>query len=163
MPSTEGFFMSLLKCKRCEAEKDSLVDFYVNDKTCKDCRKALVRENRKKNADYYREYDRKRFKEDPKVRARHKAYQETDKGRESVRKAKNKWRENNLIKRAVHVITGNAIRDGKIKKGPCEVCGSDERIHAHHDDYAQPLSVRWLCAKHHEEWHNNNGEGANAS
>lgn len=47
----------------------------------------------------------------------------------------------------------NAIRAGKIAKGACEVCGTEKRVHAHHDDYAKPLLVRWLCAVHHKETH----------
>jgi ribosomal protein S27AE len=32
------------------------------------------------------------------------------------------------------------------KQGPhdCENCGAPD-AHAHHDDYSQPLDVRWLC------------------
>jgi len=41
------------------------------------------------------------------------------------------------------------------------VCGSSEYIHAHHDDYDKPLDVRWLCAAHHKQWHDENGEAKN--
>jgi hypothetical protein len=41
-----------------------------------------------------------------------------------------------------------ALKTGKIVKNPCEVCGKT-RVEAHHDDYAEPLNVRWLCHKHH--------------
>lgn len=46
----------------------------------------------------------------------------------------------------------NAIAAGKIKRLPCEVCGN-EKADAHHDDYNQPLVVRFLCRKHHSQWH----------
>ena len=46
----------------------------------------------------------------------------------------------------------SAIRRGKIKREPCEVCGA-ERVEAHHDDYSKPLVVRWLCRQHHRELH----------
>lgn len=45
-----------------------------------------------------------------------------------------------------------AIRGGKLQRQPCEVCGA-ERVEAHHDDYSQPLNVRWLCPTHHREHH----------
>jgi hypothetical protein len=44
---------------------------------------------------------------------------------------------------------------------PCEVCRTTEKIHAHHDDYAKPLNVRWLCSAHHSQWHAKNGEALN--
>lgn len=43
----------------------------------------------------------------------------------------------------------NALRDGRIVRGPCEVCGG--KAQAHHEDYRRPLHVRWLCFKHHRE------------
>jgi hypothetical protein len=61
-----------------------------------------------------------------------------------------------------HNMVNNAIRDKKLLKDNCEVCG-DENTHAHHDDYLKPLSVRWLCAMHHRHWHDQNGEAKNAS
>lgn len=41
----------------------------------------------------------------------------------------------------------HAVKSGKLRRQPCEVCG--ERAEAHHPDYAKPLDVRWLCRRHH--------------
>lgn len=54
-----------------------------------------------------------------------------------------------------------AIRRGEIvRPGACEACGNAGRyrdgrtaIQAHHDDYTQPLNVRWLCQPCHHKWH----------
>ncbi len=35
-------------------------------------------------------------------------------------------------------------RRGKLKQGPCEMCGSPDS-QMHHYDYDKPLDVRWLC------------------
>lgn len=43
------------------------------------------------------------------------------------------------------------MRDNNLERQPCEICG--EIAEAHHDDYDKPLEVRWLCTKHHKEWH----------
>lgn len=50
-------------------------------------------------------------------------------------------------------ITFWAIKSGKLLREPCEVCGSISKIHAHHEDYSEPLEVVWLCKKHHIERH----------
>jgi len=47
----------------------------------------------------------------------------------------------------------NAVRDGRLTRQPCEVCGRTETVEAHHDDYTKPLDVRWLCRPHHRELH----------
>ncbi len=49
-------------------------------------------------------------------------------------------------------LVHRALKAGRLTRQPCEVCGV-MRVHAHHDDYAQPLSVRWLCPTHHREYH----------
>lgn len=141
------------ECKVCGATEDT-AEFYASiGNKCKECHKAHVRQHRADMAEHYRECDRQRYQNDPRVKARHRRYQKTEAGKASLRKARQKWMENNADKRAAHVLLGNAVRDGKIKKGPCEVCGSTENVHGHHDDYTKPLEVRWLCALHHAREH----------
>lgn len=66
----------------------------------------------------------------------------------------------NPIKRAAQVQIKKALESGAMTRGPCEVCAKPKG-QAHHDDYAAPLKVRWLCAAHHKLWHRENGPGAN--
>jgi len=44
------------------------------------------------------------------------------------------------------------LKEGKIKKKPCVVCGSRELI-MHHENYNNPKQVIWLCEYHHKEYH----------
>lgn len=46
-----------------------------------------------------------------------------------------------------------AIRAGKLVAEPCESCGAEENVDAHHDDYSKPLDVRWLCRSCHTLLH----------
>ena len=41
-----------------------------------------------------------------------------------------------------------ALRNGELKKYPCEFCGCIDS-EAHHPDYSDRLNVRWLCRYHH--------------
>ena len=45
-----------------------------------------------------------------------------------------------------------ALKTGKLVRWPCEVCG-DVESEGHHPDYSRPLTVVWLCRKHHKEVH----------
>lgn len=60
-----------------------------------------------------------------------------------------------VFKDNVRKMTWKKIREGELVRQPCEVCGIDKTIEAHHDDYYRPLEVRWLCRKHHIEHHIN--------
>lgn len=142
-------------CKVCLVTSD-LAEFYNGVATlCKECHKKRVRQNRLEKADYYKEYDASRFKNDPRVRDRHKRYRKTDAGKESLKKARQKWVEENQEKRAAHVLLGNAVRDNRVTKpSKCESCGSGGRIEGHHEDYAKPLEVTWLCRQCHVDLHN---------
>lgn len=148
-----------MKCRSCGLEKDPSL-FYKSDlKTCKECIKLRVRNNRKEKAEYYKEYDKQRANNPERVAAR-KLYQSSENGKFAVTRAKKRWLENNPKKRAVHIQTGNAIRDGILAKSPCNICGCSDVV-AHHEDYDKPLEITWLCPKHHSEWHTQNGEGKN--
>lgn len=143
------------RCKYCD-KTDSEAEFYVSlANRCKECHKQKVRENRAANADYYRTYDAKRFKNDPKVKARHRRYQKTDAGKKSMGASRAKWLKENPDKRAAHVILCSAVRDGrKFKPDKCDVCGQEHhRIHGHHADYTKPLDVVWCCHQCHHDIH----------
>jgi hypothetical protein len=131
-------------------------EFYNRVNTrCKECHKRKVRENRAAKADYYRAYDAQRFQEDPRVRARHKAYRETKAGKEAMARGRKNWLSKNPEKRAAHVILNNAVRDGRVEKPKeCQRCGTSKgRIHGHHEDYTKPLDVIWLCHGCHMKEH----------
>ena len=104
--------------------------------------------------------DKKRANLPHRIKAR-KEYAKTPEGLIAGNKAKKAWEGRNAIKKGASTIVGNAVRDGVITKQYfCSVCGIDNvRIHGHHDDYAQPLTVRWLCSQCHNDWHSKNGEG----
>lgn len=55
-------------------------------------------------------------------------------------------------KRPARQAVARALRDGRLVKQSCEVCG-EAKTEAHHDDYDRWLDVRWLCPKHHRELH----------
>lgn len=144
-------------CKVCGVTSDA-AEFYSGVNTrCKECHKEKVRQNRKEKSEYYREYDAKRFQNDPRVKMRHKRYQKTEAGKTSTDAARKKWINKKPEARAAHVILGNAVKNGRIQKpSQCSKCGSIERsrkIHAHHEDYARPLDVIWLCAQCHHDTH----------
>ena len=46
-----------------------------------------------------------------------------------------------------------ARRNGTLIPGPCKICGSEEDIQAHHEDYSKPLEVEWLCGSCHRDLH----------
>lgn len=70
----------------------------------------------------------------------------------SVRAATARHARTNAIQREAHLEVQRAVRHGEVVPGPCEACGA-ERAEAHHDDYAKPLDVRWLCRSCHVRHH----------
>lgn len=82
-----------------------------------------------------REYYRIRYKTD-------EAYREGFKAR-----SKKFNKEHFLINRS-HWKVWEALRYGRLKKLPCQICGS-KKVQGHHKDYNRPLEVVWLCLQHH--------------
>ena len=118
----------MLKCSHCKRLKED--GFFSKDgkrrhSWCKKCKRPVDKE-----------YQRKRRTENPGLKAKeYRIYRE--KYPEKVR---------------AQQLLNAAIVSGKIKKQPCEKCGKG-RVHAHHDDYSKPYSIRWLCPVHHKEVH----------
>ena len=157
------------KCFKCSQEKP-LSDFYNHKdmadgrvNKCKSCNKKDVQDNYRANIGHYKEYERSRAILPHRVLAREE-YEKTEEGKASTAKAKRKWAKRNPIKRMASHVVNNAVRDGKIiKPCNCSDCNSEPtRLHGHHDDYAYPLVVRWLCPGCHNKWHKLNGEGLNS-
>jgi len=105
---------------------------------CKACTKADVKRNYRRNHEHFRQYEKARFKTESRKQYRKRLLSE--------------FRTREPQKYRARVAVGNAIRGGKLKRQPCEVCG-DKRSEAHHEDYSQPLNVRWLCKRHHDQVH----------
>ena len=133
------------RCFKCGQVKP-LSEFYVHAKMrdghlnkCKECQRQNVQENYSLHKDARKAYERQR------------------EARSERRVAKARYQ---ATRREVHpdrykanTAVGNALRDGKLVRGPCAVCGTTVRVQAHHADYSRPLEVTWLCFKCHRAQH----------
>jgi hypothetical protein len=151
----KGVFMK--KCKRCNVEKP-FKDFYVHKAMadgylnfCKECTKSRVSKRREINIEYVRQYDKQRAMLPKRVQAR-KEYAKTDAGKVAKNKAIKSYREKHTDRYYAHTAVANALKDGKLKKHPCLICGEVE-VEGHHPDYSRPLDVVWMCKTHHLETH----------
>lgn len=134
------------ECFKCHKKKP-LDSFYVHKQMadghlnkCKVCTRADVK------ARYYdpeaheriRQYERKRT-QTPERRAKKILY-----GRNRAINHPGKERANSAVE--------NAVRDGRLIRKPCEVCG-EPKSEGHHIDYRKKLDVKWLCFIHHRQAH----------
>lgn len=133
------------KCFKCVRDLP-LSEFYTHPKMadghlgkCKDCTRLYMKKTRKENPDEHRQRDRDRFHGDPRRRS-------------AVYASVASWKTRNPEKRKAQNAVSHAIRDKRLSKQSCEVCGA-QRAEAHHDDYSLPLNVRWLCKDHHVAAH----------
>lgn len=76
------------------------------------------------------------------------------------RPARREWRRSyqrryvgrNPEKHRAHFLVWCAVKDGRLERLPCAICGA-KRVDAHHTDYSKPLDVVWLCRDHHRMVH----------
>lgn len=100
---------------------------------CKECTKRDVKTNRANRREQYSDYEQRR--------------------NALRREAKGKYHRlhnlRNPEKYKARYAVSNAIRDGRLQRQLCEVCG--DKAQAHHEDYSRPFDIRWLCFVHHRE------------
>lgn len=153
-----------------KARKERYIDG-VREKWCNTCKQFLAESafaknkarydglhayclacNRKKQA-----AERARRGED--YREMRRRYRRTENGR----RAYNRYRKVFPGKVEAQKLAQMAMRRGElVKPAKCSECDRTQ-VEAHHDDYAKPLEVRWLCRWCHQEWHRINGEAANSA
>jgi hypothetical protein len=65
-----------------------------------------------------------------------------------------KYRNNPLNQKNYRAVVklNVAVRLGKIKRQPCEIC-DNPKSQGHHPDYSKPLKVNWLCISCHAKLH----------
>jgi hypothetical protein len=124
-------------------------DGHVNK--CIDCTKRAVIANRLDKIEHYRAFDKARASNPSRVKARLE-YRKTEEGKLAVKRAHLKWTQTHPERKQAITKLGNAVRDKKVFKEPCFVCG-DGKVEAHHPIYSMPLDVVWLCNRHHRETH----------
>lgn len=159
----------IFRCSVCGEEK-SAEDFRRGPpkrRGGKPCRKCDAARNAAylKNHPEIRKKALSNYAKTEKARAAQQRYRESNRDRLRTR-----WREwfslhkEKEIERQRHrrategvkVTARNAVayalRLGRIKRLPCQVCG-EVKSQAHHEDYLKPLEVVWLCGPCHVRHH----------
>lgn len=149
------FVGGIMPCVKCGA------DVVVTERMVR-CSRAICTACNTRISAEWREAHKERFLDrvaarnaEPEQREKNKQYQRAyrechcDEEKEYARKRRARDKEKFAARSAVQ----RALADGTLVKMPCERCGSEENVHAHHEDYERWLEVVWLCAVHHAERH----------
>lgn len=133
--------MQTKTCFKCREEKP-VEEFYRHPKMadghlgkCKECAKRDVKANYANRREQYSDYEQ----------GRNVARREIKREYERLHNLRNPEKY-----KARYAVT-NAIRDGRLQRQPCEICG--DAAQAHHEDYSKPFEIRWLCFTHHRGEH----------
>lgn len=138
-------------CTKCGGGSDFYRDKSTPDGlrySCKACDKARALKWRYEN--HERSMASKvEWSQRPEVKVRRAEQQ-----RASKRRHPERW--------AARAAVNQAIKKGTMVRQPCKECGTPN-AHAHHEDYAKPLEVEWLCVKCHGIEHRTTYEGRMAA
>lgn len=159
------------RCTKCGLVK-SLSDFYLRKDTkcgrhshCKACQKAYRRSSKGKDARVRYAHSSRRkasnlkYERSKKGIQTRKRYLRTSKGREVRRGIEERRRGTieGLQKVNCRNIVRNHVKNGQLSKpSVCEFCGNAGPLQAHHVDYENPHSIRWLCVSCHDKEHGRN-------
>lgn len=137
--------MRIYREKNPEKIKETLKKYYLKTRDVQLKKRAEYREKNKQRISLRealkRKSDSDRFDKNNK-----KHLEWAKKNRDRLNEYQKSWYEKNKEKRKAHIILRRAIISGKIMR-PCEcseclkICKPD----GHHQDYAMPLQVVWLC------------------
>jgi len=127
------------KCSSCGEEKP-LEEFHRNrgkpagrSDMCRSCRSIY---DRTQNAKPERIEKFKQYRQEESTMMRNR-----ERSRQAYINCPEAYKAKALVSRLISL--------GLIEREPCQVCASEEDIHAHHDDYSRPLEIIWLCRAHH--------------
>ena len=117
------------KEKRIQAIKEGTRTMVTIMKPCSRCGKPRDRDGQKY------------------CRSCHAAYQREHRPKHSMLSPIEKFKQTSRSYAGVYKRRGYLIPQA------CELCGVDEKIQMHHENYAKPLEVNWLCVVCHTERH----------
>ena len=128
-------------CSGCKIEKP--LRCFAKNKTrkdglqhyCKECKSVLKRKYAQTDA----------------CKKSNRKYKQSSKGKAATKRHDLSRRKRHPEKYKARYKVANAIKRGWLIPQPCEICGSEESIESHHEDYTKPLEVNWLCTKCHRD------------
>ena len=142
--------MTCKQCSKCLKTKP-LSGFYRASKAkdghqsrCKECANIYHKKYQEKNKDRIKELNRERPR--PPMKKAALEYINSVKYSHIKRKAYVEYHKRNPSIRWAYNQLSYAVKMGRITKPEeCSKCGSDDRIQAHYNNYAEPSDVTWLC------------------
>jgi len=157
----EGF------CKECKSSKRKKL-WIKNPEKYKELARQSAKKARETNPEKYREY-RDRWNRENRARVTVQARERAKERVESYKATVKRWREKNKDK--IHESVKNSIKrnpektlsrklfhyylknETLVRNPKCEMCMMECRTEAHHEDYAYPLQVKWVCKPCHGKIH----------
>lgn len=143
-----SFGTSLKRCSKCGEDKLPSA-FYRHPETrdglnswCKDCTASRWRAWR----DVHPEYKQTRTSEQ---RARWYRAEYAKNPRKKTVDCQ-RYRREHPLRYAARTAVGNALQSGRlVRPEACSRCGKSCKPDGHHEDYAKPLAVVWVCRSCH--------------